>query len=165
MLAAGLPLVIGLTLAFLQHHVYLLAMAGLSPVLLIGGALSERGGGRRRRTAGQPADDADHRARITGDARAALDADQAARRQQCPDPATALGIASGPRRRLWERRRADPDYLLLRIGTADLPVTVELACSGQEQSGRRRTVVRSVPDALVTVPLAECGVLGVAGRG
>ena len=112
-LAAGLPLVIGLTLAFLLHHVYLLAVAGLSPVLLIGGALSERGGGRGR-TAGQPADDADRRARIEGDARAALDAEQAARREQCPDPATALGIASGPRRRLWERRRADPDYLLLR---------------------------------------------------
>ena len=163
-LAAGLPLVIGLALAFLLHHVYVLAVAGLSPVLLIGGALSERGGSRRR-TAGQSAEDADHRARIEGDARAALDAGQAARREQCPDPATALGIASGPRRRLWERRRADPDYLLLRIGTADLPVTVELAGSGQERSGRRRTVVRSVPDALVTVPLAECGVVGMAGPG
>jgi DNA segregation ATPase FtsK/SpoIIIE, S-DNA-T family len=162
-LAAGLPLVIGLTLAFLLHHVYLLTLAGLSPVLLIGGALTELGG--RGRTAGQSAGDADHRARIEGDARAALDAEQAARREQCPDPATALGIASGPRRRLWERRRADPDYLLLRVGTADLPVTAELTGSGRERSGRRRTVVRSVPDALVTVPLAECGVVGVAGPG
>ena len=166
-LAAGLPLVIGLTLAFLLHHVYLLTLAGLSPVLLIGGALTERGGRGQAigRTAGQPADDADRRARVKGDARAALDAEQAARREQCPDPATALGIASGPGRRLWERRRADADYLLLRVGTADLPVTVELAGSGRERSGRRRTVVRSVPDALVTVPLAECGVVGVAGPG
>jgi S-DNA-T family DNA segregation ATPase FtsK/SpoIIIE len=37
-----------------------------------------------------------------------------------------LSIASGPRRRLWERRRADADYLLLRVGTADLPSAVEL---------------------------------------
>src|ERR1700722_15583319 len=125
-LAAGLPLVIGLALAVLLHQVYLLALAGLSPVLLIAGALTERDGGRRR-AAGQPAEDADQRARFEGDARAALDAEQAARREQCPDPATALAIASGPGRRLWERRRADPDYLLLRIGTADLPVTVELA--------------------------------------
>ena len=167
MLAAGLPLVVGLALAFLLHHVYLLVVAGLSPVLLIGGALAERGGGATGRpgAAGGRAEDAGHRARIEGDARAALDAEQAARREQCPDPATALGIASGPRGRLWERRRADQDYLLLRIGTADLPVTVELAGSGQERSGRRRTVVRSVPDALVTVPLAECGVVGVAGPG
>ena len=163
-LAAGLPLVIGLTLAFWLHHVYLLAVAGLSPVLLIGGALAERGG-RRRRAAGEPAEGADQRARIEGSVRAALDAEQAARREQCPDPATALGIASGPRRSLWERRRADPDYLLLRIGTADLPVSVELADSGYEQPGRRQTVVRSVPDAVVTVPLAECGVVGVAGPG
>ena len=170
-LAAGLPLVIGLALAFLLHQVWLLVVAGLSPVLLIGGALSERGGGvaGRRRAAGHPAehpaDDVDHRARAEGDARAALDAEQAARREQCPDPATALGIASGPGRRLWERRRCDPDYLLLRVGTADLPVTMELAGSGYERSGRRRTVLRSVPDALVTVPLAECGVVGVAGPG
>jgi len=175
-LTAGLPLVVGLTLAFLLHHVYLLALAGLSPVLLIGGALTERGGGRADgQPAGPAAGDADRRGRIEGDARAALDAEQAARREQCPDPATALGIAAGPRGRLWERRRADPDYLLLRIGTADLPVTVEVAGSGREPPGRfpsgrepsrrRRTVVRSVPDALVTVPLAECGVLGVAGPG
>ncbi len=159
-LVAGVPLVIGLTLAFLLHHVYLLTLAGLSPVLLIGGALTERGG-----VGAAADDDADRRARVEGDAWAALDAEQAARREQCPDPATALGIASGPRRRLWERRRADPDYLLLRVGTADLPVTVEVAGPGRERSGRRRTVVRSVPDALVTVPLAECGVLGVAGPG
>jgi S-DNA-T family DNA segregation ATPase FtsK/SpoIIIE len=161
--AAGLPLVIGLALAFLLHHVALLTLAGLSPVLLIGDALTERGGGGR--TAGRTAADADRRARVEGDARAALDAEQAARREQCPDPATALGIASGPRRRLWERRRADPDYLLLGVATADLPVPVEVAGPGRERSGRRRTVVRSVPDALVTVPLAECGVLGVAGPG
>jgi S-DNA-T family DNA segregation ATPase FtsK/SpoIIIE len=162
-LAAGLPLVAGLALALLLHHGYLLVVAGLSPVLLIGGALTERGGDRS--SAGRPAADSDHRARIEGGARAALDAEQAARREQCPDPASALGIASGPRGRLWERRRADPDYLLLRIGTADLPVTVELGESGQARSGRGRTVVRSVPDALVTVPLAECGVIGVAGPG
>jgi S-DNA-T family DNA segregation ATPase FtsK/SpoIIIE len=188
-LMAGLPLVIGLVMAFLLHRAYLLAMAAVTPVLLVGGALGERTGGRRRdlRSASF-ADDVDdfHDARARGpaarsdrEARAALDAQQAARREQCPDPATALGIASGPRSRLWERRRAEPDYLLLRVGTADLPVTVELAGQepgGQESDGlepgrqeplggRRRTVVRAVSDAVVTVSLAECGVLGVAGPG
>jgi DNA segregation ATPase FtsK/SpoIIIE, S-DNA-T family len=184
-LMAGLPLVVGLAMAFLLDHAYLLAMAAVTPVLLAGGALGERTGGRRRAWRSAPsagdddsydAGDAGHSgpaARIDREARAAAEAEQAARREQCPDPATALGIASGPRRRLWERRRTDPDYLLLRVGTADLPVTVELAAQelggrepgGQESGGRRRTVVRSVPDALVTVPLAECGVLGVAGPG
>ena len=208
-LMAGLPLVIGLVMAFLLHRAYLLAMAAITPVLLVGGALGERTGGRGRALrSGAFADDVDdfHDARSRGpaarsdrEARAALDAQQAARREQCPDPATALGIASGPRPRLWERRRADPDYLLLRVGTADLQVTVELAGqepggqepASQEQDGmqpgrrepgglelgglepgrqkppggRRQTVVRSASDALVTVPLAECGVLGVAGPG
>ena len=50
----------------------------------------------------------------------------ARRRHDCPDPAAVLSIAAGPRRRLWERRRTDPDYLLLRVGTADLPSAVEL---------------------------------------
>ncbi len=72
-----------------------------------------------------------------------------------------LTIASGPRRRLWERRRTDPDYLLLRVGTADLPSAVELADPTQDE--HRRTVYWEVPDAPVTVPLRERGVIGVAG--
>jgi S-DNA-T family DNA segregation ATPase FtsK/SpoIIIE len=160
LLMAGLPLIIGMAMAFLLHQVYLLGIAAASPVLLIGGALRERGGGRGR-TAAQLAGSAERTARIERDAQAALDAELAGRREQCPDPATLLGIASGPRGRLWERRRTDPDYLLLRVGTADLPVTVELA--GPDQVSRRTRVVRSVPDAPVAIPLAECGVLGVAG--
>jgi DNA segregation ATPase FtsK/SpoIIIE, S-DNA-T family len=45
-------------------------------------------------------------------------------------------IAARPRRRLWERRRTDPDYLVLRVGTADLPSRVEL--TDPEQDERRR---------------------------
>jgi DNA segregation ATPase FtsK/SpoIIIE, S-DNA-T family len=160
LLMAGLPLVIGLAMAFSLHQVYLLGIAAVSPVLLIGGALGERSGGRRR-TAAQLAGSAERTARIERDAQAALDAELSGRREQCPDPATLLGVASGPRGRLWERRGTDPDYLLLRVGTADLPVTVELA--GADQVSCRTRVVRSVPDAPVTIPLAECGVLGVAG--
>ena len=73
------------------------------------------------------------------------------RRSDCPDPAAVLTIASGPRRRLWERRRTDPDYLLLRVGTADLPSAVELADPAQDE--HRRTVIWEVPDAPVAVPL------------
>ena len=74
-----------------------------------------------------------------------------------------LSISSGPRRRLWERRRADPDYLLLRVGTADLPSTVESTDPTQDEHRRRRFWL--IPDAPVTVPLAERGVAGIAGPG
>jgi S-DNA-T family DNA segregation ATPase FtsK/SpoIIIE len=53
--------------------------------------------------------------RIERDAHAALDAERLRRCYDCPDPATILSMAAGPRRRLWERRRTDPDYLVLRV--------------------------------------------------
>ena len=109
------------------------------------------------------ADYAGHKARIEQDAREALDAERVQRRAAGPDPAVVLTIASGPRRRLWERRRTDPDYLLLRVGTADLPSAVELADPTQDE--HRRQVFWTVPDAPVSVPLAQRGVLGIAGPG
>jgi S-DNA-T family DNA segregation ATPase FtsK/SpoIIIE len=159
-LMAALPLVMGVGMAVFLHQIYLLAMAGLSPVMLIGSALSERKGGRKA-TAARLAEYTEHKARIERDAREALDAERIARREQCPDPASVLAIASGPRRRLWERRRTDPDFLLLRVGIADLPSAVEL--TDPEQDEHRRTVVWPVQDAPVTIPLLERGVIGVAG--
>ena len=160
LLMAALPLVMGVGMAFFLHQVYLLAMAGLSPVMLISSALSERKGGRKS-AASRLAEYTEHKARIERDAREALDAERIARREQHPDPAAVLAIASGPRRRLWERRRTDPDFLLLRVGTADLPSRVEL--TDPEQDEHRRRVVWAVRDAPVTIPLTECGVIGVAG--
>ena len=74
-----------------------------------------------------------------------------------------LTIATRPRKRLWERRRGDPDYLLLRVGTAYLPSAVVLEDPARD--GRQREVAFLIPDTPVTVPLAERGVLGVAGPG
>ncbi|MFI6519974.1 FtsK/SpoIIIE domain-containing protein [Spirillospora sp. NPDC050679] len=85
--------------------------------------------------------------------------DQAERRAAHPDPAEVLLTATGPRRRLWERRRDDPDTLHLRIGLADLPARVELTGNDGEQPVKVPTA-RLVPVAL---PLAELGVLGVTG--
>ena len=161
-LMAAVPLVLGVGMALLLHQVYLLAMAGLSPVMLVGSHLSERSHGRKS-GARQLAAYREHKARIERDARAALEAETAERRDRFPDPATVLSIASGPRRRLWERRPADADYLLLRVGTADLPSAVEL--TDPELDEHRRQVVWLIPDAPVTISLPERGVVGVAGPG
>ncbi|WP_242903180.1 FtsK/SpoIIIE domain-containing protein [Actinomadura terrae] len=80
--------------------------------------------------------------------------DQAERRALYPDPAEVLLTATGPRRRLWERRRDDPDALHLRLGLADLPARIELTGDVPVP------VARQVPVAL---PLAELGVLGLTG--
>ena len=76
-----------------------------------------------------------------------------------PDPAAVLLTATGPGRRLWERRRTDDDYLALRVGTETQP-----SISGIEAArpGGPRTHW-PVPFVPITVPLPEHGVFGLAG--
>ncbi|HEX4091256.1 MAG TPA: FtsK/SpoIIIE domain-containing protein [Trebonia sp.] len=162
LLMAVVPLLMGVGMAYFLHQIYMLAMAGLTPVMLLGSYVSERKQGRKSYSQ-RVAEYREHKDRIERDAAEALETERIARRDECPDPATVLSIASGPRRRLWERRRSNPDYLLLRVGTADLPSAVEL--TDPEQDEHRRQVFWQIPDAPVTVPLAQRGVLGVAGPG
>lgn len=83
------------------------------------------------------------------------------RRSIYPDPASVLLFATGPRARLWERRRWDPDFLELRLGTSDLPSDVVVKDSTREQhEGPLRW---TAPDVPVIVPLAPTAVLGVCG--
>ena len=159
-LVAAVPLVLGLAMAYFLHQVYLLAIAGLSPVMLLGSQLGERRQGRKS-AARRAAAYREHKARIEHDAWQALEAERAERAYQFPDPATVLSIAAGPRRRLWERRLADPDYLVFRVGTADLPSGVEL--TDPEQDEHRRQVIWHIPEAPVTISLRVRGVMGVAG--
>ncbi len=161
-LMAALPLVMGVAMAFLLHQVYLLAMAGLSPLMLVGSHLTERSHSRKT-GARQLAAYREHKARIERDAREALEAERAERRDHFPDPATVLSIASGPRRRLWERRRTDPDYLLLRVGTADLPSAVELTDPGAGRAPQAGGLAG--PGRPGHHLFARTGVVGVAGPG
>jgi DNA segregation ATPase FtsK/SpoIIIE, S-DNA-T family len=159
-LMAVVPVIMGVAMAYFMREIYMLAMSALSPVLLVGNHMSERKHGRKTYSQRMSAY-REHKARIEADAGKALEAERIARHDDCPDPAAVLSVVSGPRRRLWERRRTDPDYLLLRAGTADLPSAVEL--SDPEQDEHRRQVFWTIPDAPVTIPLTERGVLGVAG--
>jgi DNA segregation ATPase FtsK/SpoIIIE, S-DNA-T family len=159
-LMAVVPVVLGVAMAYFLRQVYMLAMAAFSPVMLLGSYVSDRRGGRKSH-ARQQADYGERKARIEHDARQAVETDRLRRRGDCPDPATVLSIAAGPRRRLWERRRTDPDYLLLRAGTADLPSAVELTDPAQDEHRRRRCWL--IPDAPLTISLAERAVVGVAG--
>jgi DNA segregation ATPase FtsK/SpoIIIE, S-DNA-T family len=159
-LMAVAPVVLGVAMALLLRQVYMLAMAAFSPVMLLGSYVSDRRHGRTSH-ARLLAEHRDHQARIHRDARTALDTERLRRRFQNPDAATILGIASGPRKRLWERRRTDPDYLQLRAGTADLPSDVELTDPSQDEHRRRLHWI--IPDAPVTISLKEHGVAGVAG--
>lgn len=95
----------------------------------------------------------------------AVAAEERARRQALPGPDGVRRIAAGPGTRLWERSPQDEDFLRLRAGTGDLlasTVSLRGGSSGDPYgpAGDPAPVVRDVP---VAVPLADLGVLGIAG--
>ncbi len=162
LLSALLPLAFGAVLWIaLKNALFALFML-MSPVMVIGQWMSERRHGRvsyrrgmreyKRKMAG-----------LDGVIAAERAADEAQRRDAAPDPAQVLLTATGPRRRLWERRDADPDVLHLRIGLSDRPANIEFV----PEKGAPRDAelppapaARSVP---VSLPLPELGVIGLAG--
>lgn len=158
---AIVPLVAALVMAKLFNNLIFLAFALLSPISLMANHFSDRRQGKRtyRSTL---AEYTQRRASIVTDAEAALAAEQEQRRQGCPDPAVISLIATGPRQRLWERRRRDEDRLLLRVGTAPLPSEVILTDPDREEHQRR--VPLNLHEVPVTTSLTRHGVLGIAGR-
>lgn len=161
-LMALLPLVMAVAMAFLFKRWYYLLFGILSPMAFVANAVMDRKTGKRSARR-QLQEYRERKQRIEDDANAALLLERTARRADCPDPAQVLLTAVGPRRRLWERRRTDPDLLLLRVGTADLPSDVVL--EDPDRLEHDREVFWTAYDVPVTIPLAERGVLGVAGRG
>ena len=133
----------------------------MSPILLIGNWLSQRSSGKKNYRQ-EMKEYREQRRQVEDDAAEALRLEREQRRSMAPDPAEAALIAIGPRTRLWERRRDDPDYLALRVGLQELPSQIKLEDPGQ--LSHRRKVEWSVPDAPVTISLAERGVVGIAGR-
>ncbi|PIM73564.1 type VII secretion protein EccC [Streptomyces sp. JV178] len=91
-----------------------------------------------------------------------------------PPPEALYDLARDPAR-LWERRRRDPDFLRVRVGTGDVPVA-ELAI-GQNQGGvmtppdpfmlneARALLARYAvaDDCPITVPLDRAGNVSVVG--
>jgi S-DNA-T family DNA segregation ATPase FtsK/SpoIIIE len=162
-LAAALaPAVLGVAMAVMFHQPSFLLLALMSPLMLFGQFVSSRREGKKT----YRQDMKDWRqtcAAIEQDAADALVAERTARRTANPDAAALLMVAVGPRARLWERRRSDPDHLSLRVGTVDL--ASEVVVEDPEQLEHRREVKRIAHDVPVAVRLPEAGVLGVAGRG
>ena len=70
--------------------------------------------------------------------------------------------AAGPGLRLWERRRRDPDYLVLRVGTIDQPSLIEVEDPAQAE-GSPAAALDRCPDTPVALDLAGRGVVGLAG--
>ena len=122
--AALLPAAAGGAIAWFAHSPQFLLFALLSPVMMISTSLGDRVHWRRsRRREAATYRAAPERGRRAD--RRGLAAETAARTSAAPDPAAVRRcIAALPGTRLWERRRDDPDFLSVRLGTADLPSTL-----------------------------------------
>ena len=153
------PLAIGVVLAVVLRSPLYLMFAIASPLMMIGNAVSDRRQTARENREARKSYEHEFAAAQERISRA-LAAETERRRNLHADPAAALLTAVLPGKRLWERRRGDPDALSLRLGTADLPAEVEVTGRhGGETPDEPRTV-HAVP---ATVPLREAGVLGLAG--
>ncbi len=151
-----LPLLLGVAMALLLNPLFLLFTL-MSPLLAVGSWWSDRRSGR----SGYDRALAAHAHALTA-AQEQVDLrcteETSHRRDQAPDAATLLLTATGPGPRLWERRPADVDRLLLRIGTHDLPATSLRVSVGTTPVDP--PLLRDVP---VVLDLAATGVAGLTG--
>lgn len=138
-----------------------LVFALLSPLMAVANWVSDRRGARRRYL-----DDLARHERETADVEGRVAQAQALevtdRRGRSPDPAALLLTALVPGRRLWERRRTDPDALVLRLGLADAPGDVGVRQPGFAADGAEPER-RPVPLVPVELDVRAAGVVGVAG--
>ncbi|MBR7831820.1 cell division protein FtsK [Actinospica durhamensis] len=155
------PAVMGVGMALFLHNLFYSMFALFSPVFAVANWTTSRRSGRRnykRDLAAYYVSKAEKERALD----AAVRAERVLRLELTADPAAVRRIATGPGSRLWERRRHDPDHLVLRIGTADQPsmLEVEDADRGGEFNERVRW---SVPGMPVGFGLADRGVVGLAG--
>ncbi|WP_375476831.1 FtsK/SpoIIIE domain-containing protein [uncultured Jatrophihabitans sp.] len=153
--AALLPAAAGGGIAWATHSPQFLLFALLSPVLLlstsIGDRLHWRRSARRSATAARHARTGAQRAIAT-----ALGAEAVRRHDTHQDPAGVARLPELPTSRLWERRSADDDFGVVRVGTAAVPSTTRVRETAAE---RPAGLLHGVP---VTADLRD-GPLGVAG--
>ncbi|WP_257210846.1 FtsK/SpoIIIE domain-containing protein [Actinomyces ruminis] len=155
------PLIMGGGMYLITHRTATLLFVVLSPLLMLANRMQGRStrkriyredlGRYRRQKADTEA--AAHRALLD---------ERGLRRGDCPDPAEILLRATGPRSGLWERRPGDPDWLDLRVGTADVPS--EVVVQDPTRASYEEPLRWTVPDVPVTVGLGRLGVVGVAGQ-
>ena len=165
----AIPLALGLVLAVLFNP-YMALFALLGPAMAVSSWLEGRGRNKKdlRNRKRQKAKD---REAFKAHCRRAAAQETARRRFEHPDPAVCLQWAFAPAARLWERSRADDDFLHLSIGRYDAswqpPVdTAEAAGSGstsqvpEELADLRDST--TLPDVPFIADFSK-GVIGIVG--
>ncbi|MET9221101.1 FtsK/SpoIIIE domain-containing protein [Streptomyces sp. NPDC003300] len=154
------PVVLGLVMVGIFHSYFYLVFILFTPLM----AISNWVMGRRNNHKTHVESRRRYRARrrvVEREIRAAVVRERRVRCDTGPDPAALGLIATGPGSRLWERRRRDPDHLVLRVGTVDMPSVKAIEDPAQDEN--HRTVRWNLPDIPIGVEITELGVVGVAG--
>ena len=157
--SALVPLAMGGVLFAVTKSALMLLFILMSPVLAVTSTVTDRRSGKGRYREQMAA----YRAALAGaevDVAAAVQDEAIVRRSRHPDPAAVRATVSGPRRRLWERRRSDEDFLELRVGLATLPSNVQRSSASPYATDLDPLEVAAVP---CVVPLTETAVMGIAG--
>jgi len=159
---AAVPAVFGIVMAVAFQHAFYLMFAFMSPIMMIGTTVTNRRNGKKSHGKAL----AEHRelvARIEGWVDDSIAAERDRRRSRAADAAELRTAARVPTHRLWERRPTDPDHLHVRVGTADLPSTVEI--QDERSTDQRSTATGTTRQVPVVLSLARTGVVGLAGSG
>lgn len=168
MATALAPLVIGVAMAAIMRSPQYLAFALLSPVMAVWSYVEDRRSGHRTYEEDRAAFYG-RLAELTERMESALKVEAEARRRAAPDVDRIVGMVRGPQPSLWERRPDDADFLMVRLGWADLPSDAELEIEAggdaelrveAEQELARHAFVPAVP---VTLSLREAGVTALCG--
>ncbi|GII53204.1 cell division protein FtsK [Planotetraspora thailandica] len=162
LLAALLPAVFGLVMFVVFRQWYFLLITLMTPMIMVGQWAGDRRHGKKKHRQALKAYK-ERLAAVEEEIDTAVVADEKARRAGAPDPAEVLLTATGPRRRLWERRIHDDDALRLRVGLADLPADLDFEPEGgmhADAPPREQPTCYDVPVALV---MRRLGVAGVTG--
>ncbi|MBM9507333.1 FtsK/SpoIIIE domain-containing protein [Actinacidiphila acididurans] len=154
------PMFLGFAMVWFFHSYFYLIFMLLSPIMGMGNWISGRRSGRKEFLQ-SVANYRLRRASLEADVRAKVDAERRVRVTSAPDPAVVGLMAVGPGTRLWERRRTDPDNLILRIGTTRQQSLLQLDDAAREDN--HRTTFWQIPDMPIGLDIAGSQVVGIAG--
>ena len=151
-----LPLVLSGVLAIVTSSPTMLLFGLMSPLLLLGGWLTERRGSRRELRAAWQA----YRRDVAA-AEAAIDdavsREVIARRAEHPDPASILAAALARSERLWSRPGAGRAGIEVRVGTGERPTRAVVRRDGRTEPA---AAAITVP---IRAPLGSLPLLGICG--
>ncbi|MCE7083489.1 FtsK/SpoIIIE domain-containing protein [Streptomyces sp. ST2-7A] len=157
-----MPLIMGMVLISLFRNFFFVIFVFFTPLMAISNWVMARRGGRRQHAEKLRL----YRIRRTSlerEMRRATITERGLRNRAFPDPAAVLLTASGPGGQLWERRRRDPDHLVLRLGTVTRASLKRI--EDQARDSNHRTVHWRLADVPYGVEMTECGVIGFTGQG